>query len=398
MRRFLKNPEYQNLSPAEKRTRWREITLVFLRLGLVAFGGPAAHIAMMEAELVQKRRWVSREAFMDFLGATNLIPGPNSTEMAIHLGFHRGGPMGLLLSGVCFILPAAISVLIFAVLYARHGQVNEVAGVMAGIKPVVMAVVLQALYRLGKSVITGPIAALTALGVIGLNLAGVSEIPLLLVAAVMVMLIKNRERLTGRLAALPLLAQTASPAAHLAQQAGSATLGGAALFFTFLKIGAFLYGSGYVLLAFLESEFVTRLGILTNQQLLDAVAVGQFTPGPVFTTATFIGYLLGGFGGAAAATAGIFLPSFVLVFFLNPLIPRLRASRWFSAALDGVNAASLGLMALVSVKLGLSSLTGWFPVLLFLLSLTALLRFKINSFYLILAGGLLGYLYQLISL
>ncbi len=391
---MFSDPEFKALPPAEKRRRWREIALVFLRLGLVAFGGPAAHIAMMEEELVQKRRWVSREAFMDFLGATNLIPGPNSTEMAIHLGFARGGVWGLALSGVCFILPAALSVLLFAVIYSRHGQVSGVAGVMDGIKPVMMAVVIQALFRLGKSVIKGPLPAAAAASVIGLNLLGMPEIPLLLLSALAVMLIKNGGSLAGRLAALPVMAQAASPAAELAAGASGPALGVSALFFTFLRIGAFLYGSGYVLLAFLEGEFVTRLGLLTSRQLLDAVAVGQFTPGPVFTTATFIGYLLGGYSGAAAATAGIFLPSFVLVFFLNPLIPRLRASRWFSAALDGVNAASLGLMTLVSVKLGLSSLTGWFPALLFAGSALALFRFRVNSFYLILAGGALGYLYQ----
>ncbi len=390
------NSEVRALPAREYRRRLREIALVFLRLGLVAFGGPAAHIALMEEEIVQKRRWVSREQFMDFLGATSLIPGPNSTEMAIHLGFARGGLWGLILSGVCFILPAALSVLLFAVLYVRHGQVAGIAGVMEGVKPVVMAVILQALLRLGKSVLTGPLAAAAAALVIALSLMGLSEIPLLLIAGLAVMLIKNRDQLPGiRLAALPLAAQLSSPTAGLAAGASGPAPGASALFFTFLRIGAFLYGSGYVLLAFLESEFVTRLGLLTGRQLLDAVAVGQFTPGPVFTTATFIGYLLGGFGGAAAATAGIFLPSFVLVFFLNPLIPRLRASRWFSAALDGVNAASLGLMALVSVKLGLSSLGSLFAVLLFAGSLLALFRFKLNSFYLILTGGVLGYLYHL---
>jgi len=260
----------------------------------------------------------------------------------------------------------------------------------------VMAVILQALLRLGKTVIKGPLALGAAVLAVGLNLLGISEIPLLLLAGAIVMLVENRSHLSGRLAAVPLMSPLVPPAAGLSMGTSAASIGTAGLFFTFFKIGAFLYGSGYVLLAFLESEFVTRMGVLTNQQLLDAVAVGQFTPGPVFTTATFIGYLLGGYGGAAAATAGIFLPSFVLVFFLNPIIPRLRASKWFSAALDGVNAASLALMAVVSVKLGISSVTGWFTAALAALSLLALLRFRINSFYLILAGGLLGFLYQLV--
>ena len=393
---MFSNPDVKALPLHERHRRYREIATVFLRLGIVAFGGPAAHIAMMEEELVQKRKWVAREQFMDFLGATNLIPGPNSTEMALHLGFTRGGLAGLVISGVCFILPAALSVLVLAVLYARHGQVRELTGVMDGIKPVVMAVILQALLRLGKTVIKGPLALGAAVLAVGLNLLGISEIPLLLLAGAIVMLVENRSHLSGRLAAVPLMSPLVPPAAGLSMGTSAASIGTAGLFFTFFKIGAFLYGSGYVLLAFLESEFVTRLGVLTNQQLLDAVAVGQFTPGPVFTTATFIGYLLGGYGGAAAATAGIFLPSFVLVFFLNPIIPRLRASKWFSAALDGVNAASLALMAVVSVKLGISSVTGWFTAALAALSLLALLRFRINSFYLILAGGLLGFLYQLV--
>lgn len=393
---MFSNPDVKALPLPERHRRYREIATVFLRLGIVAFGGPAAHIAMMEEELVQKRKWVAREQFMDFLGATNLIPGPNSTEMALHLGFARGGLAGLVISGVCFILPAALSVLVLAVLYARHGQVRELTGVMDGIKPVVMAVILQALLRLGKTVIKGPLALGAAVLAVGLNLLGISEIPLLLLAGAIVMLVENRSHLSGRLAAVPLMSPLVPPAAGLSMGTSAASIGTAGLFFTFFKIGSFLYGSGYVLLAFLESEFVTRLGVLTNQQLLDAVAVGQFTPGPVFTTATFIGYLLGGYGGATAATAGIFLPSFVLVFFLNPIIPRLRASKWFSAALDGVNAASLALMAVVSVKLGISSVTGWFTAALAALSLLALLRFRINSFYLILAGGLLGFLYQLV--
>lgn len=393
---MFSNPDVKALPLPERHRRYREIATVFLHLGIVAFGGPAAHIAMMEEELVQKRKWVAREQFMDFLGATNLIPGPNSTEMALHLGFTRGGLAGLVISGVCFILPAALSVLVLAVLYARHGQVRELTGVMDGIKPVVMAVILQALLRLGKTVIKGPLALGAAVLAVGLNLLGISEIPLLLLAGAIVMLVENRSHLSGRLAAVPLMSPLVPPAAGLSMGTSAASIGTAGLFFTFFKIGSFLYGSGYVLLAFLESEFVTRLGVLTNQQLLDAVAVGQFTPGPVFTTATFIGYLLGGYGGATAATAGIFLPSFVLVFFLNPIIPRLRASKWFSAALDGVNAASLALMAVVSVKLGISSVTGWFTAALAALSLLALLRFRINSFYLILAGGLLGFLYQLV--
>jgi len=382
---------YKTLPREDKRRRLAEIALVFLKLGLVAFGGPAAHIAMMDEELIQKRKWLSREMFLDFMGATNLIPGPNSTELAIHLGFHRGGPLGLLLAGVCFILPAFVSVLVFAVLYVRHGQVREVEGLLYGIKPVVLAVIIQALIRLSRSVIKDVPGAVVVAGAIGLYALGLPEIPLLLLAGVTVMIVKNWPRVREKLFSLPLpLLPLASAAQPALEQAGR--MGAPGLFWTFLKIGSFLYGSGYVLLAFLEGEFVSKLGVLSMPQILDAVAVGQFTPGPVFTTATFIGYLLGGMGGAAAATAGIFLPSFVLVFALNPLIPRMRASKWLGALLDGVNAASLALMAAVSLKLGFSSLLDAVTIVLFLAALAALLKFKINSFWLILAGGLIGFL------
>ena len=382
---------YKTLPREDKRRRLAEIALVFLKLGLVAFGGPAAHIAMMDEELIQKRKWLSREMFLDFMGATNLIPGPNSTELAIHLGFHRGGPLGLLLAGVCFILPAFVSVLVFAVLYVRHGQVREVEGLLYGIKPVVLAVIIQALIRLSRSVIKDVPGAVVVAGAIGLYALGLPEIPLLLLAGVTVMIVKNWPRVREKLFSLPLpLLPLASAAQPALEQAGR--MGAPGLFWTFLKIGSFLYGSGYVLLAFLEGEFVSKLGVLGMPQILDAVAVGQFTPGPVFTTATFIGYLLGGMGGAAAATAGIFLPSFVLVFALNPLIPRMRASKWLGALLDGVNAASLALMAAVSLKLGFSSLLDAVTIVLFLTALAALLKFKINSFWLILAGGLIGFL------
>lgn len=385
---------YKTLTTSEKRGRLKEIALVFLRLGLVAFGGPAAHIAMMEEEIVQKRRWISREHFLDLLGATNLIPGPNSTELAIHLGNHRGGLPGLLIAGICFILPAMAIVLVFAVLYVRHGQVREVEGVLYGIKPVILAVILQALLRLGKTVIKGALPAVAAAAVLALYFLGVSEIPLLLLSGLAFLLVKNWQALQSRLFSFPLL-PTAVLTADFPRQADLVSrLGASGIFFTFMKIGSVLYGSGYVLLAFLESEFVSKTGLLTNQQLMDAVAVGQFTPGPVFTTATFIGYLLGGYSGAFAATGGIFLPSFLLVFLLNPLIPRMRASRWLGAALDGVNAASLALMAAVSVKLGISSLPDLMTLGLFALSLSVMLKWKANSFWLILLGGIIGFFFK----
>jgi len=383
----VETQKYKDLPRPEKRARLLEITRVFLRLGVVAFGGPAAHTAMMEEEIVSRRRWLSREKFLDLMGATHLIPGPNSTELAIHLGYSRGGLWGLLLAGACFILPAMAIVLAFAALYVRHGQVSEVEGVLYGIKPVIIAVVLQALLRLGKSVIRGWLPALLAAGSAALYFLGVPEVPLLLGAGAVSMLVKNWKRVRDRLFALPLFPLAALQ--PLPEQARHLQASG--LFFTFLKIGSVLYGSGYVLLAFLESEFVARQGVLTSKQLLDAVAVGQFTPGPVFTTATFVGYLLGGFPGAFSATAGIFLPSFLLVFLLNPLIPRMRASLWFGAALDGVNAASLALMAAVSFKLALASLVDPLTAVLFAAALLVLMRTKISSFWLILLGGLAGF-------
>lgn len=388
------NSPYKALPRDERRRRLLEIALVFLRLGLTAFGGPAAHIAMMEEEVVHKRRWITREEFLDLLGATNLIPGPNSTELAIHLGFSRGGLWGLITAGVCFILPAMMTVLVFALLYARHGQVSEVAGVMAGIKPVVLAVVLQALLRLGKSVIKGWLPGALVAGSLGLYFLGLAEIPILFAAGLIMLLTQNWQRLKNRLFALPLPLFLASSAP--AGLAPPAALGAGGIFLVFLKIGSVLYGSGYVLLAFLERELVSLRGLLTQQQLLDAVAVGQFTPGPVFTTATFVGYQIGGLGGALTATAGIFLPSFLLVFLLNPFIPKMRASPYLGAALDGVNAASLALMAAVSLKLGIGALVDLPAILLFLAALFVMLKWKVNSFWLILAGGALGYLYTLI--
>ena len=388
------NRPYRALPKPRRRQRLLEIALVFLRLGLTAFGGPAAHIAMMEEEVVHKRRWISREDFLDLLGATNLIPGPNSTELAIHLGFARGGVLGLITAGVCFILPAMATVLVFAVLYARHGQVTEVAGVMAGIKPVVLAVVLQALLRLGKSVIKGWLPGALVAASLALYFLGLAEIPILFAAGLVMLPARNWQRLKNRLFALPLPLFLAGAAS--AVQAPPAALGTGGIFLVFLKIGSVLYGSGYVLLAFLERELVALRGLLTQQQLLDAVAVGQFTPGPVFTTATFVGYQLGGLGGALSATAGIFLPSFLLVFLLNPFIPKMRASPLLGAALDGVNAASLALMAAVSLKLGTGALVDLPSVLLFLVSLGVMLKWKVNSFWLILAGGALGYMYTLL--
>lgn len=391
---MYRNLDYDALPKGERRQRLREIVLVFLRLGALAFGGPAAHIAMMEESVVQRRSWLPRQKFMDLLGATNLIPGPNSTEMAILLGFERGGYAGLFLAGAAFILPAVIIVSVFAYLYVRFGALPQVAGALVGVKPVIMAVVLQALLRLGKSAVKGALTAMVGAAVIALAFLGVEEILLLLLAGLVTTAVMNGEKIKTRLFSLPLpmLALLAQPGAAEPVQ-GPARMALSGIFLTFFKIGAVLYGSGYVLLAYLDSEFVARFGAITTQQLMDAVAVGQVTPGPVFTTATFIGYLIGGLPGGLAGTAGIFLPSFLLVLLINPIIPRLRKSPWVGAALDGVNVASLGIMAVVTVRLGAASLVDPFTVALFIAAAVLLLRYKVNSAWLILTGGLLGYIY-----
>lgn len=388
------NLDYKKLTKSEKKVRLKEIAKVFLRLGILAFGGPAAHIAMMDEEIVQKRKWVDRTTFMDLIGATNLIPGPNSTEMAIHLGYERGGVPGLFIAGICFIFPAMFIVLAFAVAYVRYGTIPKIEGILYGVKPVIIAIVFQALIRLGKSVIKGYLAIAVASLVIAGSFLGVSEIPLLLIAGVFVMAVKNRDSFRSKtlmLYPLPLLAL-----ADATLLKNRMDMGLERLFLTFLKIGSVLYGSGYVLLAFLESEFIRAFPVISEKQLLDAVAVGQLTPGPVFTTATFIGYLIHGVPGALVSTAGIFLPSFLLVWLLKPLIPKLRQSKWAGGILDGVNIASLGLMTAVTVRLGMASLIDLLSVSLFVGALFILTKDKINSAWVILTGGAIGFISQLL--
>jgi len=390
---MTENPESSSVSLAQ---RLLEVAGLFLRLGITAFGGPAAHIAMMHTEIVQQRKWLNDQEFLDLIGATNLIPGPNSTEMAIHIGFLRAGWPGLLLAGACFILPAMLIVTALAWAYVQYGSLPQAAGLLYGVKPVVMAVILQALWNLGRKAVRGPLTAGVGMAVVAGYFLGGNEIFLLFAGGVLVMLAANLQRLRrlgrGALLALPtsLGALRVSGLATAALVAAPFSL--PLLFLTFLKIGAVLYGSGYVLLAFLRADFVVRLGWLSDPQLLDAVAVGQVTPGPVFTTATFIGYLLGGLPGALVATLGIFLPSFVFVALSNPLIPRMRRSAWIGALLDGVNVASLGLMAAVSVQLGRASLVDPLTVALGLLCLVLLVRFKVNSTWLVAAGAVVGLL------
>jgi chromate transporter len=363
-----------------------------LKLGFTAFGGPAAHIAMLRDDAVTRRKWLTDAHFLDLLGATNLIPGPNSTEMVIHVGHVRAGWRGLIAAGACFILPAATIVLALAWVYVRYGTTPTGEWLLYGIKPVIIAIVAQALWGLTRTAIKGPFLALVGLATLALYLLGYNEIALLLGGGIFVMLILNARRLRSSQASAALLPLLSLSPAALAQTAAAASLG--QLFLIFLKIGAVLYGSGYVLLAFLRNDLVVRTGWLTNQQLLDAVAIGQFTPGPVFTTATFIGYVLGSWPGALLATLGIFLPSFVFVAAVNPLVPRLRRSPWMGALLDGVNTAALGLMAAVTLELGRAAIVDWLTAGLAIIAAVLLIRFKINSAWLVLGGGLIGLAYR----
>ncbi|MEM9136648.1 MAG: chromate efflux transporter, partial [Cyanobacteria bacterium P01_F01_bin.42] len=345
-----------------------EIAAVFFRLGTVAFGGPAAHIAMMDDEVVKRRQWMNREALLDLISVTNLLPGPNSTELAIHIGYEQRGWPGLFVAGSSFILPAMTLVWSLAVVYERYQTVPQVGWLLYGIKPVIIAVVLQALWKLSKKAIKDRLTGLVGATAIAAYFLGVNEIALLLAAGLTVMLLRNglRRSTPTLFFSLPLLAQTSA-----------ASAGSTGVFLFFLKVGSVLYGSGYVLLAFLQRDLVEQHQWLTSQQLLDAVAIGQVTPGPVFTTATFVGYLLAGHAGAIAGTIGIFLPAFLLVGLVNPWVPKLRQSPWSSAFLDGVNAGSLGLMAGVTFTLGQAALVDGFTTGTAILSAIAILQFKV---------------------
>ncbi|WP_337174847.1 chromate efflux transporter [Paludisphaera sp.] len=368
------------------RTPLREIAWLFLRLGATSFGGPAAHVGMMEREVVQRRGWLTREQFLDMMSAANLIPGPNSTEMAIHIGWARARWAGLVVAGACFIAPAALITLAVAWAYVRYGTLPAATGMLYGVKPVVIAIVAQAVWRLGRSALRTRAMAAVAAATAALGAVGANELALLLGAgAVMALPAWLRERKGSGMSPSPPMLLIPPVGLAAAPQFGLTPL-----FLFFLKVGSVLYGSGYVLIAFLRSDLVEQRGWLTDQQLLDAVALGQATPGPVFTTATFIGYLLGGVEGASLATLGIFLPAFVFVAASGPLIPRLRKSRVAGAFLDGVNAASLAIMFVVACELGRSAVVDPITACLALASGVMLIRSPINSAWLILAGALVG--------
>ena len=374
--------------------RARSVAALFLKLGFTAYGGPAAHVGMLEDEVVVRRKWLTRQEFLDLLGATNLIPGPNSTEMAIHIGLRQAGGPGLVAGGSCFILPAALIVTAIAWAYMRFGALPEFAGVLYGVKPVVMAVIVQALWRLGRTALKTWLLAAVGVAVAAANWLGVHELLALFAAGAAVAVaqaLEDRRPSPGSPAALlgsaPLL-----PAIQAAGAAASAAVafGLWPLFLFFLKVGAVLFGSGYVLLAFIRGDLVSRYHWLTDAQLFDAIAVGQVTPGPVFTTATFVGYILGGPAGAAVATAGIFLPAFFFVAISGPIVPRLRASRVAGAVLDGVNVGSLALMAVVTAQLARAAVVDALTVALSVVSAVLLIRFRVNSMWLALAGALIG--------
>jgi chromate transporter len=379
------------------RTTLSELAALFLKLGTIGFGGPAAHIAMMEDEVVRRRRWLTREQFLDYLGATNLIPGPNSTEMAIHIGHARAGWPGLLIAGAAFILPAALMVAVIAWAYVRFGALPQVAAILYGIKPVVIAVVLQALWGFGRSAIKSYRLAILGLAAATATALGAHELAVLATAAAAGALLLRPGTGGGAwnaagLAAAPALFPFSTSALAAGSSTGAAAASLASLFGTFMKIGAVLFGSGYVLLAFLRADLVERFGWLTEQQLLDAVAVGQITPGPLFTTATFVGYLLAGWPGAAVATMGIFLPAFVFVALSGPLVPRIRRSPVAGAALDGAIVASLALMAVVTWQLGRAALVDGVTVLIGSATALLLVRFRINSAWLVAGGAIVGLL------
>jgi chromate transporter len=375
-----------NQAETEKdgRELWRLVRL-FLKLGTIAFGGPAAHIAMMRNEVVERRRWMEEQEFLDLVGASNLIPGPNSTELAIHLGRVRAGWRGLLVAGACFILPATLIVLAFAWAYARYGSTPQAEGLLYGITPVVVAIIVHALWGLLRTAVKGPFLAIVGAVALVLYFLGVGEIPLLFGGALLVLSVRLVQRRRGSEAGA--FAPFGLPLGFLALP--SVYTGLVGLFLSFLKIGTVLFGSGYVLLAFFRSEFVVT-GLLSDQELLDAVAVGQVTPGPVFTTATFVGYLLAGVPGALLATVGIFLPAFVFVAITGPLIPRLRESPSLAGLLDGANVVSLALITGVTWQLGQASVFEPIPALIALVSLVLLFRTESNPVWLVIGGGVVG--------
>lgn len=368
-----------------KKVDFIDIAKLFLKIGCTAFGGPAAHIAMMQREVVDKRNWMTKQHFLDLLGATNLIPGPNSTEMAIHIGHERGGWKGLMISGLCFILPAVLITGVVAWLYKEYGQLPEVRPFIYGIKPAIIAIILAAIYPLARTSLKRPFLYLIGFSVLILTLLGFNEIILLFGAGFVSILVSARKK---TLALHPVFIM-------IWLDQSKTDLTNFKLFLIFLKIGAILYGSGYVLFAFLDAELVAT-GFLSRHELIDAIAVGQFTPGPVFSSVTFIGYQLNGFTGAVVSTVAIFLPSFVFVALLNPFVKKMRNSKLFSHFLDAVNVASVAIIIAVCYTMAKETVTDWRTILIAVSSMALLLLMKnINSFWIVLLGSVGGYLLAL---
>ncbi len=368
-----------------------EIARLFLKLGIIGFGGPAAHIAMMQDEVVAKRKWIDEQHFLDMIGATNLIPGPNSTEMAIHIGYEKGGWKGLIIAGLCFILPAVLITGFFAWLYKQYGQLPEFQPFIYGIKPAVIAIILSAIFPLAKKSLKSIELAILCVLVLAGSLFSINEIYLMFGAGLLMLLytsIKNKKSL-HLFSFLPMSLLQVT-------QTTLVTATNTKLFLIFLKIGAILYGSGYVLFAFLDTELVAT-GILTRTQLMDAIAVGQFTPGPVFSSVTFIGYQINGIPGALISTLGIFLPSFVFVGLLIPIIKKMRNSTLFSAFLDAVNVASVAIILAICIIMAKDTITDWRTILIALTSIAFTFGFrKVNSAFIVIGGAVLGWALMMI--
>ena len=371
-----------------------EIAQVFFKLGLFAFGGPAAHIAMMEEEIVRKRKWMDHGHFLDLMGATNLIPGPNSTEMTMHCGYVRGGVLGLFIAGFCFIFPAVILTVFLAFLYVEFGQIPAIEPVISGIKPAILAVILGAVFKLGKKALKNWQLGILATLVIGASFSGVNEVTALLSAGLLGGLFfyglneasTNQNKKFIPIVAIPFLSPLVA----------KTVLSTSKIFWIFLKVGSVLYGSGYVLFAYLKGELIEP-GYLQMNELIDAIAVGQFTPGPVLSTATFIGYQLGGFGGAIAATIGIFLPSFLFVWMLNPLITRLRKNKFLGYFLDSVNVAAVAIMVVVLFEMSYETIINWQTAIIAILGLFFVFGpKKLSSIWIVIGGSALGYVLSLI--
>jgi chromate transporter len=381
------------LKDTNSKERLKEVALLFLRLGATAFGGAAAYIAIMQQETVRKRGWLDDQKFLDMLGISNLIPGPTATEMALYIGLEQAGWPGYLSAGLLFIIPGMLITIAIAWAYVRYASLPAVGWILYGVKPVIIAIILHALWNLGKKGIKGPLTAIVGAAAVAAYLLGLNVIAILFGGATVVLLFQSEKHFRSRILPVllfPSLLRLKIPALSADKVPFKQTT----LFLTFLKIGALIYGGGYVLFAFINSEFVTHLGWLTHQQLLDAIAVGQITPGPVFSSATFVGYLMGGWQSALLATLAIFLPAFVFVALASRILPSIRKAWWAGALLDGVNVSALGLMAAVTYQLGRAAIIDWFTIALTLGTLVLVMKVKINSTWLMLGGALLGVGYK----